>query len=175
MLTCVISGTIYKFDGTPAAGATLTVVQVATSAENYANQPVTYTADANGLITMTLERNTVVRVWGNVQGFSEPRQSGFKGTSLVVPNTATATLASVTTALATPNTVPVAIPGGGYVWAQTMAATTWTINHGLNIAYPSVSVYDSSGNEIIAHVTNPTVNQTVIYFSTAQAGYARLV
>jgi hypothetical protein len=63
--------------------------------------------------------------------------------------------------------------GAGYVFTQSTAASTWTINHNLGHV-PSVEVFDSGSQEIEADVTHPSVNQTVILFTVPTAGFARL-
>ena len=61
-----------------------------------------------------------------------------------------------------------------FVYTQSVPATVWTINHNLG-SYPNVYVLDTAGDECEGDVDNPTVNQTVITFSAAFAGTARLV
>lgn len=63
--------------------------------------------------------------------------------------------------------------GSAYVFTQSVAASTWTINHNLGFV-PSVEVFDSGSQEVDADVTHPTVNQTVILFSVPLSGFARL-
>lgn len=60
-----------------------------------------------------------------------------------------------------------------YTHEQVSPSTTWTINHGLSFR-PTVSVTDTSGDECEGEVTHPTGGQTVIVFSAAFAGTARL-
>ena len=69
--------------------------------------------------------------------------------------------------------VDAADEGGGYVFTQTVAASTWTINHNLGHV-PSVEVFDSGSQEVDADVSHPNSNQTVILFSVPLAGFARL-
>jgi len=63
--------------------------------------------------------------------------------------------------------------GTGYVFTQSPAASTWTINHNLGHV-PSVEVFDSGSQEVDADVSHPSVNQTVIVFSVPLSGFARL-
>jgi hypothetical protein len=63
--------------------------------------------------------------------------------------------------------------GAAYVFTQSSAATTWTINHNLGHV-PSVEVFDSGSQEVDADVSHPNVNQTVIVFSVPLSGFARL-
>jgi len=63
--------------------------------------------------------------------------------------------------------------GAAYVFTQSSAATTWTINHNLGHV-PSVEVFDSGSQEVDADVSHPSVNQTVIVFSVPLSGFARL-
>jgi hypothetical protein len=64
--------------------------------------------------------------------------------------------------------------GAGYVFTQSTAASTWTINHNLGHV-PSVEVFDSGSQEIEADVSHPSVNQTVILFTVPTTGFARLI
>lgn len=66
-----------------------------------------------------------------------------------------------------------------YVHVQAMPSAVWTINHGLGFR-PNTYVFDTAGTEVQGAVDHPTVNQTVITFSsggvpTAFAGTARLI
>jgi hypothetical protein len=58
-----------------------------------------------------------------------------------------------------------------FVYMQSLPASTWTVNHGLN-KYPSVHIVDSNNNEVIADVQYTTVNQVVISFSEPFNGNA---
>lgn len=57
---------------------------------------------------------------------------------------------------------------------QSVPATVWTIDHNLG-QRPSVTVFDTNGDECLGDVDHPTANQTVINFSAAFAGTARLI
>lgn len=60
-----------------------------------------------------------------------------------------------------------------YVHTQQSAATTWTINHGLNTAVANITIYDENNKMIFADEVDASVfNQLVITFGTAQAGRA---
>lgn len=60
-----------------------------------------------------------------------------------------------------------------YSHSQNIASSIWTINH--NLGYkPSVSVFDSSNQEIIGSIVHTSSNQLVITFSSAFAGNAYL-
>lgn len=63
--------------------------------------------------------------------------------------------------------------GAAFVYTQSVAASTWTINHNLGYV-PSVEVFDSGSNEVDADVAHPSANQTVIVFTVPTAGFARL-
>lgn len=63
--------------------------------------------------------------------------------------------------------------GAAYVYTQSSAAATWTINHNLGYV-PSVELFDSGSQEIEADVLHPSANQTIIMFSMPTAGFARL-
>ena len=71
------------------------------------------------------------------------------------------------------------IPGGGYVFQQSSAATTWTINHNLGYQYVNIQIIDDTGNSWTGRYDYPTINfanstTTVVTFSSAQAGWAAL-
>jgi hypothetical protein len=65
-------------------------------------------------------------------------------------------------------------PSYAYTHYQNSASTTWTINHGL-FYNPIVRVFIGSDEVQPLSITHPTTSQTVITFSSAQAGYARLI
>ena len=58
-----------------------------------------------------------------------------------------------------------------YRHVQSVAATTWTINHNLH-KFPSVTVADSAGTEIWADVQFPTDDQAIVIFSVPFSGEA---
>lgn len=60
-----------------------------------------------------------------------------------------------------------------YTFVQTIAASTWVINHGLN-KYPSVSVVDSGNNVVVGDVKYDSLNELTISFSSAFTGQAYL-
>ena len=60
-----------------------------------------------------------------------------------------------------------------FEFEQTTPATSWTINH--NLGYkPSVEVFSVGSQELDADVVHTSINQTVIGFTVATAGFARL-
>jgi hypothetical protein len=78
--------------------------------------------------------------------------------------------------------VPAAIIGppgrdgaGGYEHAQTGAASVWTVNHNLGRWPAAVTVVTTGGVEVEAGVTHVSINQTIIDFSAAFAGRARII
>lgn len=58
-----------------------------------------------------------------------------------------------------------------FVHVQTLAATTWVINHDLG-KFPSVAVVDSGGNLIFGSVVYTSLNVVTVDFSTAFSGSA---
>lgn len=61
-----------------------------------------------------------------------------------------------------------------YVHQQPSASATWTINH--NLGYrPSVELLNTGSQEIEGDVVHTSVNQTVVTFTSAVAGQARLI
>lgn len=61
--------------------------------------------------------------------------------------------------------------GQSYEHSQSVAAATWTVDHNLGHR-PVVQVFDLTWVEIIAAVENVTINQTIITFNSARAGFA---
>lgn len=57
--------------------------------------------------------------------------------------------------------------------AQATPASVWTLDHNLGFR-PNVSVTDTAGDDCEGDVDHPTLNQTVVTFSAAFAGTARL-
>lgn len=65
--------------------------------------------------------------------------------------------------------------GGDHYYEHDQALTTnvWTINHGLGI-YPSVSTYDTEGQEIKGQVVLISENELEIHFNLEVSGKAYL-
>lgn len=84
---------------------------------------------------------------------------------------------------AAPAVVRVATPGppgppgpigaSAYVHQQQSPAATWTINHNLGLK-PSVELLNSGSQEIEGDVVHTSMNQTVVSFTAAVSGLARL-
>ena len=60
-----------------------------------------------------------------------------------------------------------------FSYHQTIASTTWTINHNLGFV-PNVTTVNDAGQEIVGVVTTLSVSVAVIEFSDALTGYAYL-
>lgn len=60
-----------------------------------------------------------------------------------------------------------------FVYEQGVASDEWKITHNLN-KYPSVTVVDSAGNEVIAEVTYTDLNRCVVTMTAAFKGKAYL-
>ena len=58
-----------------------------------------------------------------------------------------------------------------YVHAQNENSETWTVEHNLN-KYPSVSVVDSSNEEVIGEVQHTNANSLIVKFSAPFSGKA---
>jgi hypothetical protein len=74
----------------------------------------------------------------------------------------------------------VATEGGGgggsgttYIHNQGTSSSTWVVDHNLN-KFPSVTVIDSGGTNVIGEVIYLTENRIEIYFSAPFAGKAYL-
>lgn len=60
-----------------------------------------------------------------------------------------------------------------FVFNQSVPASTWNIEHGLE-KYPSVTVVDSAGNEVVGDCEYIDDNNVVVTFSNAFSGKAYL-
>lgn len=52
------------------------------------------------------------------------------------------------------------------------SAASWTINHNLG-REPFIQVLSTGGLDLIAEIVHTSINQAIVYFSTAQAGRIR--
>lgn len=72
------------------------------------------------------------------------------------------------------NSLPLAVTyHSGYVHTQASPSNTWVVNHNLN-KNPSITIVDSSGEEVIGAVTVNSLNQVTITFVGAFSGRAFL-
>ena len=63
----------------------------------------------------------------------------------------------------------------GAVYSQSLAASTWNINHNLDTQYPLVTIYDSSNAVVLPQsIVGTDANNITITFPPAQTGYANL-
>lgn len=60
-----------------------------------------------------------------------------------------------------------------YIHNQTVASATWTITHNLGFK-PSVELFNSGSQEIEGDVVHASYNVTIVYFTQAITGFARL-
>lgn len=58
-----------------------------------------------------------------------------------------------------------------YVHTQSVPSLTWSVTHNLN-KYPSVTIYNSSNEEIEGMIIHTHINQTVIIFNAEFSGHA---
>jgi len=68
---------------------------------------------------------------------------------------------------------PPGVGGGSYLHEQTVASTSWLINHDLGFR-PNVDVFDETGRRIRAAVIHHTDNQTELQFLSVRTGEAHL-
>lgn len=66
-----------------------------------------------------------------------------------------------------------ATAGATYVHTQNSADSTWVIVHSLG-RFPSVTVVDSAGSEVVGDVTYDSDNQVTVRFTAAFSGKAYL-
>jgi hypothetical protein len=63
-------------------------------------------------------------------------------------------------------------PTPSFMFFQSTPSDLWIINHNLGVVV-ATTVFDTAGNEIEAEISNPSLNQTRIAFTTPTAGKAR--
>jgi hypothetical protein len=100
--TCIVSGTVYKiYQGQqiPAAGAVLWVEKIVKNGSLYSTIRSSVRADANGVVTITVPRSSVVYLSGEVLGLDK-----VGGVALAIPDAATATLESLVHVASVPTT-----------------------------------------------------------------------
>lgn len=71
---------------------------------------------------------------------------------------------------------PSGTPGTGdlsYTHNQSSPSATWTITHNLG-KYPSVTIVDSAGTQLLGQVVHDSINQVTATFTTAFSGKAYL-
>lgn len=67
------------------------------------------------------------------------------------------------------------IDNSRYLHVQSTGATTWTVNHNLEYDYPSVIIWDSTGNVIIPDsIVRVSNNQLTIGFISNESGWAHV-
>lgn len=59
-------------------------------------------------------------------------------------------------------------------WEAPSASTVWSIEHNLGF-YPTVTVMDSGGNEIVPDIHNISINKVEVRFAYAMGGTAYLI
>ncbi len=63
------------------------------------------------------------------------------------------------------------VPAITYVHTQATASSEWLVNHNLN-KFPSVTVIDSAGDELLAGINYISQNSLTVSFSQATTGKA---
>ena len=88
------------------------------------------------------------------------------GSSTVVTVPQTSTVTAITQG-------PQGPAGAGYVHTQSTASATWTITHNLGFK-PSVELLNAGSQEVDGDVVHTSYDVTIVYFTAAIAGFARL-
>lgn len=170
---CTITGTLYKPDGTVAAGERLRIVKCVVSGQLVTSYLATTNAsDVNGVITFDAPRGAQIWVYGNVVDFDINNKQGVR---MQVPDAASATLSALAPGSILATQVPIATPGGGFQFTQASPATTWTITHNLNTRPVAVQLFDTNNKKIEGEVVETSVNVVTVNFNVAQAGSARII
>jgi hypothetical protein len=111
----------------------------------------------------------IVQVYDSSYNTIQP--ASIVGTSV---NATTITFATATSGYAIISTGgSISITGSNVILSQTVAASTWSFNHGLNEKYPVFTIFDSNDDVIIPLRINAlNANTASIYFSTPRTGTA---
>lgn len=64
------------------------------------------------------------------------------------------------------------LSSASYVHTQSVSSSTWTINHNLGFR-PSIELTTSGGSVFFAEIVHTSLNQSIVYLNTTQAGFAR--
>ena len=109
---------------------------------------------------------------GNMQANSYNGSTIWKRINLATAAGATGATGVGATGATGPSSV-----GGTYVHTQSVAATTWTVNHNLNIQYVNIEPIASNGYSYVGRYDFPTIyyntsNTATLTFTTAVAGFA---
>ncbi len=62
--------------------------------------------------------------------------------------------------------------GAFFEFVQSVASTTWTVNHNLGFR-PDVEILNSGGRKMSAEVLHTSINQVICYFNVATTGCVR--
>lgn len=77
------------------------------------------------------------------------------------------------TAVVTPGASGLNTSGGSgdksYTHTQSLAATTWTVNHNLG-KFPSITIVDSAGTHVLGTIVQISLNTVTVSFSVAFSG-----
>lgn len=63
--------------------------------------------------------------------------------------------------------------GSGFSFVQSTPSVTWIINHNLGFN-PSIDLFSIGGMEMLGEVVHTSINQIIVNFNEAIAGFARL-
>jgi hypothetical protein len=101
--------------------------------------------------------------------------SGSLLVSGAVINTGTTTISGSLIVSGTLNLENANIDNSRYLHVQSEGATTWTVNHNLSYDYPSVTIWDSTGNVIIPDsIIRVSNDQLTIGFISNESGWAHV-
>ena len=68
----------------------------------------------------------------------------------------------------------IARPQYGFVFTQATASNTWTIDHNLGY-YPAVKIFVDGYEVQPSQIFNPSLNRTIVSFTSPKDGVARLI
>ena len=185
--TTHVSGLILKPDGkSPAIGAVVYALRSVRSGSVITSQSVEWKAGRDGLVHMTLPRNSVTYLYAPlVPSLNNPR-----GVAVTIPDVATASLSSLVPATTVPSgyvvTVPQVDTSASHFWrwsqTDTSGAAYWTgqaaswrhpapmvWNVDLDEIGALESVYADAASGDVIHITTGPVQSTMAYPPTGKS------
>lgn len=184
MTTRQVTGTVLRTDGTPWAGATVTVRRKRgsyTAGAQYPPSEVTTQCNNSGVF--------LVELWVNEEGaaYSEYEAvlpGGDRPTFTLPAGDTVIDLSVLRSANDAPaawqstvqSLIDTAISAAysddkHYRHVQSVASAEWTVSHNLG-KYPAITVVDSARRFVLGEIQHVSVNQAILSFSAAFAGEA---
>jgi hypothetical protein len=125
--TCNLTGTVFNPDGTLAVGVQFRVSKITKNGALFSQGPFIYTTDSNGIIRDTLNNSGITLPQGSAAYIYSivPPWNVTGGVPINVPNSSSASLASLSTVAAVPTTGATVQTGSGPTTLTNREGTFW--------------------------------------------------